>query len=219
VAVIGEVARGAETDVAASAANAREEVATAGVVAAVVTAVAVAVAVENVAGVAENVGAPIGAMTVADVGAVASAVAARAATKTRAGEPVFPLQAGFHTRMAESVRVFFLNWWKRRPEAKGTGMMDLDEFERSALAGGELPGALNGLPKALWLARAGRWDDAHELCQDLPGNGGAWLHAWLHRQEGDYGNACYWYARAGREATPRSASLVDEWREMLRAAG
>lgn len=98
-------------------------------------------------------------------------------------------------------------------------MKDLEEFERSALSGGGLPGDLNGLLKALWLARAGRWDEAHDLCQELPGSGGAWLHAWLHRQEGDYGNACYWYARAGREAVARGASLEDEWREMVRAAG
>ena len=97
-------------------------------------------------------------------------------------------------------------------------MQDLETFEESALAGGDPPAGVEGLMKALWWARAGRWEEAHDLCQELPGKAGAWLHAWLHRQEGDYGNACYWYAKAGREPAARGASLDDEWREMARAA-
>ena len=76
-----------------------------------------------------------------------------------------------------------------------------------------------GLPpplRALWLARKGRWHEAHDLCQDLPDPAGAWIHAWLHREEGDYGNACYWYARAGRPAPRPDASLDDEWFQLAR---
>ncbi|MCU0795660.1 MAG: hypothetical protein MUF31_06955 [Akkermansiaceae bacterium] len=97
-------------------------------------------------------------------------------------------------------------------------MGTLEEFERSARAGGEIPANLPALRRGLWLALAGRWDEAHDLSQEIPGSAGAWLHAWLHRQEGDYGNACYWYARAGREAAARHAPLDEEWREMARAA-
>jgi len=65
--------------------------------------------------------------------------------------------------------------------------------------------------RALWLAKKGRWDEAHDLCQEIPGTAGSWIHAWLHRQEGDYGNACYWYDRAGKPAPGRKASLDEEW--------
>ncbi|MFC7338680.1 hypothetical protein ACFQY0_15905 [Haloferula chungangensis] len=64
---------------------------------------------------------------------------------------------------------------------------------------------------AMWLARNGQWDKAHDLCQKIPGSAGSWIHAWLHRQEGDYGNACYWYSRAGKPAPAADASLDDEW--------
>ncbi len=54
--------------------------------------------------------------------------------------------------------------------------------------------------KALDLIRAGQWNDAHELVQTAEGTPLAdWLHGILHLQEGDLGNAGYWYRRAGRE--------------------
>lgn len=63
---------------------------------------------------------------------------------------------------------------------------------------------------ALWWAHRDAWDDAHALVQDAAGADAAWVHAWLHRAEGDLGNAAYWYRRAGRPAA--SGSLDDEWR-------
>lgn len=66
----------------------------------------------------------------------------------------------------------------------------------------------------MWLARKGRWHEAHDLCQDIPGSAGSWIHAWLHRQEGDYGNACYWYSQAGKPAAAADASLDDEWHQI-----
>ena len=95
--------------------------------------------------------------------------------------------------------------------------MDIDDLARSAKAEAQHPAGLNDLEKTLWLARAGRWHEAHDLCQDVPDPGGAWIHAWLHREEGDHGNACYWYARAGKPAKPREAPLEDEWFEIARA--
>jgi hypothetical protein len=69
--------------------------------------------------------------------------------------------------------------------------------------------------RAMWLARKGNWDEAHDLCQEIPGVTGSWIHAWLHRQEGDYGNACYWYSRAGRPAPAADASLENEWHQIV----
>ena len=65
--------------------------------------------------------------------------------------------------------------------------------------------------RALWLAKAGQWDAAHDLCQDVQGMAGSWIHAYLHREEGDLSNAAYWYARAGKPVPERSLSLADEW--------
>lgn len=52
--------------------------------------------------------------------------------------------------------------------------------------------------KALALLSAGDWDGAHALVQDDPSPEAAWVHAHLHRVEGDLANAAYWYRRAGR---------------------
>lgn len=73
------------------------------------------------------------------------------------------------------------------------------------------PAGLGAVQRVLWLARAGRWDQAHDQCQDLPDPAGAWIHAWLHREEGDSGNAAYWYRRAGQPVPERSLDLDDEW--------
>lgn len=71
--------------------------------------------------------------------------------------------------------------------------------------------------QALWLARAGKWDAAHDLCQDIPGEAGCWIHAYLHREEGDPGNAAYWYARAGKPVPPTKITLAEEWRAIATA--
>jgi hypothetical protein len=62
------------------------------------------------------------------------------------------------------------------------------------------------LVRAVRLALAGDWDAAHEVAQADAGRGGAWVHAWLHRVEGDLANARYWYARADR---PVGSGAVD----------
>ena len=56
--------------------------------------------------------------------------------------------------------------------------------------------------EALTCLATGDWNRAHELVQDDPSPEAAWVHAHLHRLEGDLSNARYWYRRAGRaEAT------------------
>ena len=51
---------------------------------------------------------------------------------------------------------------------------------------------------ALWWAAKGQWDQAHKIVQDESGANAAWVHAYLHRVEGDLGNAGYWYRQAGQ---------------------
>jgi len=91
------------------------------------------------------------------------------------------------------------------------------DLARSALPGSEPPAQLDAIARTLWFAKAGRWDDAHDLCQDLPDPAGAWIHAWLHREEGDLSNAAYWYARARRPVPAKHLSLADEWDQIARA--
>ena len=87
--------------------------------------------------------------------------------------------------------------------------MDLTTFERSL----EDPAAPEGLSEplqALWQEAKGAWDEAHTLAQVDKGPDGAWVHAYLHRVEGNLRNAGYWYRRAGRPAS--EGALRDEWR-------
>jgi len=71
------------------------------------------------------------------------------------------------------------------------------------------PGELAAALEALWWAAKGDWNRAHVLVQDDPSREAAWVHAYLHRVEGDLGNAGYWYRTAGRPAA--SGSLEVEW--------
>ncbi len=52
---------------------------------------------------------------------------------------------------------------------------------------------------AVWYGLRGKWEAAHQIAQDDTSDEGAWIHAWLHRIEGDLDNARYWYRRAQRE--------------------
>lgn len=71
---------------------------------------------------------------------------------------------------------------------------------------------------ALWCEAHGDWERAHHLAQSAPEPRiGAWVHAYLHRVEGDEGNAGYWYSRAGRRPPARGTSLVEERREIAEA--
>lgn len=69
----------------------------------------------------------------------------------------------------------------------------------------ELPQALQGL----WYDGRGAWDQAHRCVQDDVSAEGAWVHAYLHRKEGDPGNAAYWYGRANRPVA--DVTLEEEW--------
>jgi hypothetical protein len=82
------------------------------------------------------------------------------------------------------------------------------EFKASLL--GATPAPQSDAPlAALWWAAKGGWDRAHKIVQDEETADAAWVHAYLHRVEGDLGNAGYWYRRAGRAVA--EGSLEAEW--------
>ena len=68
---------------------------------------------------------------------------------------------------------------------------------------------------ALWWDARGNWDQAHQVAQSVETAEGAWVHAYLHRKEGDLANADYWYRRAGRTRPP--GTLDAEWEDLARA--
>lgn len=68
---------------------------------------------------------------------------------------------------------------------------------------------------ALWHDARGDWETAHLVAQNVDTEQGAWVHAYLHRKEGDAGNAAYWYCRARRPMA--TGSLEDEWRQIAEA--
>jgi len=69
--------------------------------------------------------------------------------------------------------------------------------------------------KALWYDAKGDWDKAHEVIQDVPDKNASWIHAYLHRKEGDVGNADYWYDKAERKRP--NISLDEEWENIVKA--
>ena len=68
---------------------------------------------------------------------------------------------------------------------------------------------------ALWWAAKGNWDEAHKIAQDEASADGSWVHAYLHRVEGDLGNAGYWYRRANKPVA--TDAIETEWERMLSA--
>ena len=91
--------------------------------------------------------------------------------------------------------------------------MTLDEF-RATLSSDASPAVAPALV-ALWHDARGDWAKAHELANDVDDRTGAWVHAYLHRKEGDTANAGYWYRRAGKP--PASGSLEAEWQAIATA--
>jgi hypothetical protein len=89
--------------------------------------------------------------------------------------------------------------------------MTLDDFKRT-LASASAPD-VPPLLRALWHDARGDWQTAHAIAQDIDDENGAWVHAYLHRKEGDRSNARYWYQRAHKpEATD---ALDSEWARIV----
>ena len=93
-------------------------------------------------------------------------------------------------------------------------MTDFSDFEQSLAANSPLLDLAPAL-EALWWLRNGDWDKAHVMVQALSSSDAAWVHAHLHRVEGDLENAAHWYRRAGKDVA--QTSLKEEWQVLARA--
>ena len=91
--------------------------------------------------------------------------------------------------------------------------MTLDDF-RQSLTATEPPAGLTHALAGLWWDAKGDWTRAHESAQQDEGMEGSWVHAYLHRKEGDQGNAAYWYSRAGKPVCREP--LDAEWISIVR---
>jgi len=89
--------------------------------------------------------------------------------------------------------------------------MTLEEFRETLSSAAPPP--VSPLLLALWHDARGEWDEAHRIAQDVDDKAGAWVHAYLHRKEGDPGNAAYWYERAGQAVA--TDSLDAEWSRIV----
>ena len=80
---------------------------------------------------------------------------------------------------------------------------------------GRPPAVDNPLLQAVWHGLRGEWPEAHAIAQDDESADGSWVHAWLHRIEGDLSNAAYWYRRAHRAVA--TGDPAGEAQEIARA--
>ena len=94
--------------------------------------------------------------------------------------------------------------------------MTVAEFQDSIAREAAPPAGASPAVQALWHDAQDDWARAHACVQDDPGQEGAWVHAYLHRKEGDLGNAGYWYARAGRKMPAEAVALAEEWTGLAR---
>jgi hypothetical protein len=92
--------------------------------------------------------------------------------------------------------------------------MTFDEFRKS-LEGSAPPAGLTFALAGLWWDGKGDWTRAHESAQQNEGPDGSWVHAYLHRKEGDQGNAAYWYRRAVKPVCREP--LEAEWLSIVQA--
>ena len=91
--------------------------------------------------------------------------------------------------------------------------MDFSEFQKS-LNDSSPPAKLSGYLQSLWYDAKGDWNRSHDIIQNIEDKTAAWIHAYLHRKEGDIGNADYWYRRAGK--TRPHVDLKEEWEVIVK---
>ena len=89
--------------------------------------------------------------------------------------------------------------------------MDFELFKKS-LDRAEPPADISAHLRSLWYDAKGDWEQSHEIIQHIGDAHASWIHAYLHRKEGDNGNADYWYHKAGRKRP--SITLDQEWRDI-----
>lgn len=90
--------------------------------------------------------------------------------------------------------------------------MTLAEF-RGTLLANSAPAELTLPLHAMWQDAKGNWSEAHAIAQEIDDRTGSWIHAYLHRKEGDIANASYWYRRAGQPVA--DDSLDEEWARIV----
>jgi hypothetical protein len=86
---------------------------------------------------------------------------------------------------------------------------------KASLADAKPADGLAPLLAALWWAAKGDWDAAHKIVMNEDSKDAAWVHAYLHRVEGDLSNAGYWYRRADKPAA--KDALDAEWQQIVDA--
>ena len=91
--------------------------------------------------------------------------------------------------------------------------MDFETFKKSLSHDAPPPGC-NDYLQALWYDGKGNWEKAHTIVQDLEDKTASWIHAYLHRKEGDDWNANYWYNKAGRDMPLHD--LQKEWETIVK---
>ena len=91
--------------------------------------------------------------------------------------------------------------------------MNFADF-KSSLNSDNAPEGLSPVLLALWYDGKNDWERSHNIAQDIHTNEGSWVHAYLHRKEGDPGNAAYWYRKAGKQVP--AVSLAKEWEDMVK---
>ena len=94
--------------------------------------------------------------------------------------------------------------------------MSFAEFAASVARDPQPPADINVALRALWHDARGDWPVAHGLAQEDDGEQGAWVHAYLHRKEGDLDNASYWYTKARRSRPADDVTLRGEWEQIAR---
>ena len=92
--------------------------------------------------------------------------------------------------------------------------MDFEKF-RKTLSSSEPPGNIPVYLVSLWYDAKGDWEKSHTIIQDINDPTAAWIHAYLHRKEGDIGNADYWYRRANKSRP--ALTLEEEWEAIVKA--
>ena len=96
---------------------------------------------------------------------------------------------------------------------KKVSLMQITDFLKSLETSLEPPNSLSTELQSLWWIKKGNWEKAHDLAQDAATRNGDWIHAYLHRVEGDLGNASYWYSRAGKKNC--LTTTKEEWNSIL----
>ncbi len=91
--------------------------------------------------------------------------------------------------------------------------MTAAELAESAVRNAAPDASLSEAAEALWHAKKGNWDDAHNIAQEIHTPMGSWIHALLHLIEGDQGNANYWFQKAGRP-TRKPTDIDALWNEI-----